>query len=181
MEQSETLTIFNARPCDKRSDIEECVYDVLDMLNIPFQRVDHSPAATIKECNKIEKYLDVSICKNLFLTNNKKDIYCLLLLCGDKKFESGKVSRQVGSSRLSFASDDELMNHLGMTAGSVSILGLINDTDCSVKLAIDSDLLKYEFIGCHPCKNTSTLKIKTKDITDKFIPYTKHKEIIINL
>lgn len=179
--QTENYTIYTSRPTDKRSETEELVYDVLEKLNISFHRTDHSPAATIHECKKIEKYLDVSICKNLFLTNNKKDIFCLLLICGDKKFESGKVSRQVGSSRLSFASDAELMQFLGITSGSVSIFGIINDTDNKVRVAIDSDLLKQEFIGCHPCKNTTTLKIKTCDIMEKFIPYARHNTFIINL
>ena len=181
MKQTEKPEIYTSRPADKRTETEELVYNILEKLNIKFSRVDHEPAATIYECKKIEDYLDVSICKNLFLTNNKKDIYCLLLICGDKKFESGKISRQVGSSRLSFASDSELMQFTGMTPGSVSVLGLINDKTNKVILAIDADLLNQEYIGCHPCKNTSTLKIKTCDITEKFIPFTNHEIIIINL
>lgn len=181
MIQSKKIIISLLRPQEKRSIPEEKVYDILEELNIDFLRADHQPAATINECEEVEKYLDVSICKNLFLTNNKKSVYCLLLIQSDKKFESGIVSKQIGSSRLSFASDDELMLMTGMTAGSVSIFGISNDTDCKIKVAIDSDLLKQEFIGFHPCKNTSTLKIKTCDIMEKFIPYTKHKPIIINL
>lgn len=150
-------------------------------MEIEFQRINHSASHTIDDCHEIEKYLDVSICKNLFLTNNKKNMYCLLLLPGDKKFESGKVSKQLKSSRLSFTTDRELMTYLGVAPGSVSILGLVNDGNCSVTVAIDSDLLKNEYIGCHPCLNTSTLKIKTSDITEKFIPYTKHDVIIINV
>ena len=175
------FSVYDSRPTDKRTEIEERVYDVLDELNIHYLRTDHSPAATISECLKVEKQLDVSICKNLFLTNNKKSMYCLLLIDGSKKYEAGKVSRQVGSSRLSFASDAELMEHLGITPGSVSVLGLINDTNLNVTVAIDSDLLKNEYFGCHPCKNTSTLKIRTDDIIHKFIPYTNHNVIIIDI
>lgn len=173
--------IYSSRPSDTRSDVEERVYNVLCELGIPFLRADHSPAATIAECGETEKLLDVSVCKNLFLTNNRKSIYCLLLLEGNKKYDAGKVSKQVGSSRLSFASDNELTEYLGLSSGSISILGLINDPQCKVTVAIDSDILKNEYFGCHPCKNTSTLKIKTDDITQKFIPYTKHSIIIIDI
>ncbi|MBQ8209657.1 MAG: prolyl-tRNA synthetase associated domain-containing protein [Clostridia bacterium] len=173
--------LYDSRPNDKRSRIEEQVYDTLEKLDIQFKRIDHSPAATINECAAIEKFLDVHICKNIFLTNNKKDVYCLLLLKGDKKYEAGIVSRQIGSSRLSFASDGELMRYLGTTPGSVSVLSLINDTENKVTVAVDSDLLKNEYIGCHPCKNTSTLKIKTGDITEKFITHINHQLIIINV
>ncbi len=174
-------TIYDCRPIDKRTPIEEKTYDSLSQLGIKFLRIDHTAANTIYDCHVIEKYLDVSICKNLFLTNNRKNIYCLLLLNSDKKFESGKISKQINSSRLSFASDSELMTYLAVSPGSVSILGLINDSNCSVTVAIDSDLLKNEYIGCHPCMNTSTLKIKTSDIIEKFIPYTNHDISIINM
>ena len=172
-------TVYSGRPQEKRTAKEEHVYDVLDMLGIPFERVDHLPADTIEACHEIEKYLNAPICKNIFLTNNKKDFFCLLLTDGDKKYEAGIVSRQLGSSRLSFASAEYLDMYLGLTAGSVSIMGLLNDSANKVILAVDSDLLKNEFFCCHPCLNTSTVKIRTADIVEKFIPFTKHEMKII--
>lgn len=173
--------IYTERPSKKRSDCEEVTYNTLEMLGIAFERIDHSPADTIEKCHKIEKYINAPICKNLFLTNRTGTVFCLLLMSGDKKYEAGKVSRQLGSSRLSFASDELMMKHLGLTPGSVSITGLLNDGNNCVTLAVDSDLLKNEFFCCHPCINTSTLKLKTSDIIDKFIPYTKHQMKIIDL
>lgn len=173
--------LYYSKPEEKRSDVEEKVYTTLDNLGIDFIRIDHPPAATINDCIEAEKHLDVHICKNIFLTNNKKNIYCLLLLRSDKKYNAGLVSKQIASSRLSFASDIELMQYLGVTPGSISILSLSNDTENNVTVAIDSDLLKNEFIGCHPCMNTSTLKIKTSDIMEKFLPYTEHKIRIIEI
>lgn len=173
------IELFSGRPAERRSSIEEKVYDILDMLGIIYSRADHSPASTIELCQSIEKEIDAPICKNLFLTNNTRSMYCLLLISSVKKYHAGKISRQLNSSRLSFASDEMLSEFLGLTAGSVSIMGLINDHDKSVTLAVDSDLLKNEYIGCHPCINTTTLKIKTEDILNKFIPYTGHSLNII--
>lgn len=173
------IEIFSGRPETKRSIIEEKVYDTLENLKIDFKRVDHAPAANIEICHGIEKHLGATICKNIFLTNNKRDIFCLLLISPDKKYEAGKISKQLNSSRLSFASDQLLSDILGLTPGSVSIMGLINDVNHKVTLAIDSDLMNEEYLCCHPCINTSTLKIKTTDILEKFIPHTGHPLNII--
>lgn len=175
------ITVRNGRPTDKRDDTEENVYDILDFLDIDFIRADHSPADTIDSCSEIEKIIDAPICKNLFLTNKKNDTYCLLLMPGNKKYKASKVSHQLGTSRLSFASGEDLMRYLGISPGSVSIMGLINDKINAVTLAIDAEILENEFFGCHPCKNTSTIKIKTSDMIDKFIPYTKHEIKIIHM
>lgn len=174
------IEVFSGRPVSKRSNAEEKVYDTLEHLGIEFQRADHSPADTIEICHKTEKYLKAPVCKNLFLTNNKKDIFCLLLMPGDKKYEAGRVSKQLGSSRMSFAKDEDMVKYLGLYPGSVSIMGLINDTEKAVTLAIDSDLLNEEYLCCHPCINTSTLKIRTSDILNIFIPHTGHKLQIIH-
>lgn len=173
------FSIHKGRPSENRSDIENKTYDLLDMLNIQYERIDHLPADTIEICHGLEQYIKAPICKNLFLTNNKKDIYCLLLLDSNKKYEAGKISKQVGSSRMSFASDDELKRYLNLTPGSVSIMGLMNDVNHAVTLAIDSDLIKNEFLCCHPCINTSTIKLRTSDIINKFVPHTEHEIKII--
>lgn len=174
-------TIYNGRPENKRENKEEIVYDVLDKLNIKYTRIDHSPADNIELCHKIEECADIKICKNLFLTNNKKNYFCLLLTVGDKKYEAGKVSRQLGTSRLSFADEDLLMNILSLTSGSVSITGLLADVNNNVTLAVDSDLLKNELFCFHPNINTSTVIASTTDIFNKFIPYTNHEIKIIDI
>ena len=174
------INVYSGRPeKQSRCEIEEKVYDTLDSLGITYERADHSPADTIEICRNTEKYLNAHVCKNLFLTNNKRDKFCLLLMPGDKKYEAGIVSKQLNSSRLSFAKDEDLENLLGLRRGSVSIMGLINDTEHNVTLAIDKDLLSNEYLCCHPCINTSTLKIMTDDILNIFIPYTGHKINII--
>lgn len=174
------INVYSGRPeKNSRCEIEEKVYDTLDYLGITYERADHGPADTIEICRNTEKYLEAHVCKNLFLTNNKRDIFCLLLMPGDKKYEAGIVSKQLNSSRLSFAKDEDLENFLGLKRGSVSIMGLINDTKHNVTLAIDEELLRNEFLCCQPCINTSTLKIRTEDILNIFVPHTGHEIKII--
>lgn len=149
-------------------------YNCLAKLDIPFRRVDHDAAMTIADCEQIDDLLDVTICKNLFLCNSSKTNFYLLMMSGDKSFRTKEVSSQLGISRLSFASEDHMERLLNLTPGSVSVMGLMYDKECKVKLLIDSSLRDAEYLGCHPCINTSSLKIKTSDILEKFLPYVGH-------
>ncbi len=167
--------IFTGRPDDKRSAIEEITYDFLDYHNIEFCRIDHSSADTIEDCRSIEKVIDAKICKNLFLKNSAKTQYYLLLMDGSKKFDSKVISHQIGSTRLSFADEKDMLIYLKTQPGSVSVLCLINDLCNKIELLIDSDLLDDEYFCCHPCKNTSTLKFLTNDIINKFLPSVNHE------
>jgi len=175
-------TIYTSKPQkEDRLEKELSSYDLLDRLNISYTRIDHEETATIEDCVKVEKLLGIQICKNLFLcTASKKDFY-LLIMPGDKKFVTKDVSKQIGSSRLSFASGEYMEKYLNITPGSVSVLGLMNDKECKIKLLIDKEINESEYFGCHPCINTSSLKIKTKDILDKFLPYTGHIPLIVEL
>ena len=174
-------TIYSSRPNEKRSEIEEKTYDFLEKNNISFQRIDHEPANTIADCHNIEEFLGAEICKNLFLKNSAKTQFYLLLMNGDTKFDSKIISRQIGSTRLSFASEEDMISMLGIHPGSVSILGLINDEANAVKLLIDSKLLENKYFCCHPCKNTSTLKFFTDDILNSFLSATKHDYTVVHL
>ena len=173
--------IYTTRPEDKKSDVEERTYDVLEQLGIKFERVEHEEAATIEACKDVEKILGVEICKNLFLCNAQKTKFYLLMLPGDKVFKTKDISKQIGSSRLSFATPDLMEKYLGVSPGSVSVLTLINDNAKDVKIVIDKEVLKDEYIGCHPCKNTATLKIKADDIINKFLPYADHEPVYVEL
>lgn len=168
------------RPENKVSDIEEKTYNFLSELGISFECIEHSPAETIAICHQIEEKLGARICKNLFLKNSAQTQYYLLLLDGDTKFESSTISKQIGSTRLSFASAEKLDEYLGLQPGSVSVLGLINDKEANVTLLIESKLLEDEFFCCHPCKNTSTLKFRTSDIVERIIPATNHNFTLIH-
>ena len=164
-----------------RLETEIRTYDLLDSLNIPYTRVDHEAAFTIDACNGVDEILGIHICKNLFLCNAQKTKFYLLLMPGHKKFKTKVLSKQIGSARLSFADDEHMKEYLKLTPGSVSIMGLMNDPEDHVKLLIDSDVLKDEYFGCHPCINTSSLKIKTSDIIEKFLPAVHHEPTIVDL
>ena len=160
---------------------EMAVYDLLEELHIPYERVDHEEAASIEDCHNVDKLLGIQICKNLFLCNTQKTAFYLLLMPGEKKFLTKGLSKQIGSARLSFAGAEYMEQFLNITPGSVSIMGLMNDREHKVKLLIDKDVLKDEYMGCHPCINTSSLKLKVADVLEKFLPYTGHDYTVVNL
>ena len=175
------MELVEGRPKDKRIDKEERVYDLLDQLNIDYQRIDHEEANTMEVCLEIEKSLKSTICKNLFLVNSNKSQYYLLMLKENKKFKTKVNSKQINSSRLSFGSDEKMLEYLDITPGSVSLLGLMNDHDLKVQLLMDKDLLQDEYLGCHPCINTSSLRIKMKDVFEKIIPSLHHEPIFVEV
>ena len=176
------LTLFDARPEESSvTPAENRCYDLLDSLGISFQRVDHEAADTIEICHPIEKTLGCDICKNLFLANRQQTVFYLLLLPGDKPFKTKYLSAQIQSSRLSFGSPENMERLMDLKPGSVSVFGLMNDKENKISLLIDRDLEKEEYIGFHPCKNTSTLKVKYHDITTKFLPAVNHEPAYVEL
>ena len=160
---------------------EIAVYDVLEHLEIPYLRLDHEVTATVEDCHNVDRILGIHICKNLFLCNSQKTDFYLLMMPGDKKFKTKELSAQIHSARLSFAGPEYMEEFLNISPGSVSVMGLMNDSDKRVRLLIDRDVLQDEYVGCHPCVNTSSLKIKTKDILDKFLPYVEHDYTVVEL
>ncbi len=177
------MKIFEGRPQDieNRLPREMRTYDFLDDLDIKYKRTDHEPANTMEACNEIDKILEILICKNLFLCNRQKTKFYLLMMPGDKKFKTKELSSQINSSRLSFAEPDDMLKYLDIEPGAVSVMGLMNDKGKAVQLLIDEDVLKKEFIGCHPCVCTSSLKIRTSDIIKKFLPATGHTYTTVHL
>ena len=173
--------LYTGRPSDTRIPKEERCYDLLDRLGITYTRVDHEHADTIEACKEIEKLLGCEICKNLFLTNRQMTEVWLLLMPGEKPFKTKLLSKQIGSARLSFASPEQMLRYLDITPGSVSVLGLMNDSEKKVRLLIDRDLLSQESIGMHPCINTSSLRVKTADLIEKLLPAMEHEPTIVDL
>ena len=176
-----TETLYTGRPADTRTPREERCYDLLDSLGVEYYRVDHEHADTIQDCELVENLLGAKICKNLFLTNRQMTEVWLLLMPGEKPFKTKLLSKQIGSARLSFASPEQMLRYLDITPGSVSVLGLMNDSEKKVRLLIDRDLLGQESIGMHPCINTSSLRVKTADLTEKLLPAMEHEPTIVDL
>uniref|UniRef100_I5AXB6 YbaK/aminoacyl-tRNA synthetase-associated domain-containing protein n=1 Tax=Eubacterium cellulosolvens (strain ATCC 43171 / JCM 9499 / 6) TaxID=633697 RepID=I5AXB6_EUBC6 len=170
------MELLKGRPEDiaGRLPREVRTYDLLDSLGIEYVRTDHKRTDTMEACNEIDAILGVVICKNLFLCNRQKTAFYLLMMPGGKKFKTKELSAQINSSRLSFATPEDMLKYLDIQPGSVSIMGLMNDKEQAVQLLIDEDVLKDEYLGCHPCVNTSSLKIRTDDVIQKFLPAVGH-------
>ena len=168
-------------PSEGRLPKEMAVYELLDKLQIPYVRVEHEPMMTVEACAGIDAILEIEICKNLFLCNSQKTKFYLVLMPGNKRFDTKTFCKQIGSPRLSFAPSEYMEKFLNITPGSVSIMGLMNDTGHAVSLYIDKDVLEQEMLGCHPCINTSSMKLKTKDVLEKFLPYTGHTYGVVEL
>lgn len=177
------LIIKEGRPEDTkgRSDREIRTYDFLDRLGIEYARIDHAPAMGEDPAllEAIERTLDARICNNLFLANRQRTKFYMLMLPSDKRFRSSVVSKQAGSSRLHFAEPEYMEVLIGCTPGSASIMGLINDEDLRVQLLVDEEILRSEHVGCHPCINTSSLRIRTADLFGPFLQAVKHDYIVV--
>ena len=178
------MELVKGRPVTNEGRLEKEIrcYDLLDRLGVEYQRIDHEAAMTMEACVEIDKVLDATICKNLLLCNRQcTAFYLLMMIPGDKVFKTSVLSKEIGSSRLSFAKPEYMLEYLDITPGSVSVLGLMNDCDHHVELLMDEDVLKGEYFGCHPCINTSSLRIKTKDLMEKIIPAMDHPARIVTL
>ena len=177
------MVLVNGRPtdCSERLAKEIRCYDVLDSLGVTYERIDHDAANTMEVCREIDIVLQATICKNLLLCNRQCTAFYLLMIPGDKVFKTKDLSAQIGSSRLSFAGAEYMEQFLDITPGSVSVLGLMNDKENRVQLLIDEDVLKGEYIGMHPCINTSSLRLRTKDLMETVLPAMGHDAKIVTL
>lgn len=156
-------------------------YRFLEETGVEFWQVDHEEAATMEACEEIDRALNATICKNLFLCNRQETEFYLLMMPGDKVFKTKDLSAQIGSARLSFAKPEHMLKYLNITPGSVSVLGLMFDKEKAVKLLVDKDILEGDTIGCHPCVNTASLKMKTADMFEKVVKALDHEPQIIEL
>ena len=179
------MKLENGRPenTEGRLEKEIRVYDFLDKLGVEYQRVDHEAAMTMEACEEIDRTLGdgTAICKNLFLCNRQETDFYLLLMPGDKPFKTKNLSAQIGSARLSFAKPEYMEKYLDIRPGAVSVMGLMNDHENHVQLLVDEDVMKGEYLGCHPCVNTSSMKVRTEDIFGKFLEAVHHDMIKVTL
>ena len=171
------MKLEKGRPADTagRLDKEIRVYDLLDSLQIPYDRIDHEAAMTMEACAAIDRVLAPAvICKNLLLCNRQQDHFYLLMIKEDKKFKTKEISQQIHSARLSFAPAEYMEKFLDITPGAVSVMGLMNDTENRVQLLVDQEVLAEEYVGCHPCVNTSSIRLRTADVFKTFLSAVHH-------
>ena len=147
---------------------EQSVQERLQALGITFERHEHPPVATVEEAEQHWAGIDATHCKNLFLRNQKGNRHYLVIIVHSKKADLRAVAGQIGDGKLSFASPERLMMHLGVTPGSVSPFGLINDRDHAVRVVLDRDLKSATRLSFHPNINTVTLTIAAADFA-KFL------------
>ncbi len=173
----------HGRPKDLEARLpqERRCYALLDGLGVDYMRVDHEAADTMEVCLARSAVLGTRICKNLFLCNRQETAFYLLLMPSDKQFRTSVVSGQLGVSRLHFADERYLEPFLGLKAGSVSVLGLMSDTENRVQLLIDRELCTQENFSCHPCVNTASLKFLTADLFEKLLPAMNHRPTFVDL
>ena len=177
------MELQKGRPADTAGRLEKEIrtYDLLDRLGVEYERIDHEPAMTMEDCKEVDQLLEAVICKNLFLCNRQKTAFYLLMIPDTKVFHTKDLSAQIGSARLSFAKPEYMGEFLDITPGSVSVMGLMNDKEHRVQLLIDEDVLDGEYIGCHPCINTSSIRFKVKDLIEKVIPAMGHDFVKVKL
>ena len=177
------MELMKGRPadCTGRLEREMAVYDLLDKLGIEYVRVDHEEANTMEACEEIDRALGTAMCKNLFLCNRQKTNFYLLMMPGDKPIKTKDLSQQIGSARLSFAEAEFMEEYLNILPGSVSVMGLMNDKEQHVQLLMDREVVESENLGCHPCVNTSSLRLGMADLMEKFLPAVAHSPIMVEL
>ena len=179
------MEVFKGRPesAEGRLEREIRVYDFLDALGIEYWRTDHmgNRAFTMSDCKTIDAALGTVLCKNLFLCTANQKHFFMLMMPGDKPFRTKHITSQTGTGRLSFAPEEKMLEYLDIQPGAVSIMGLMNDHDNNVKLLVDRDLLDEEFFGCHPCVNTTSLKLYTKDVFGRYLEAVHHDMQVVEL
>ncbi len=143
---------------------KEKVYTVLNELNIPYEVIEHKAVFTIEEMDDLNIYHLGSVVKNLFLKDARGKRHFLVVMSKDKRVDLKKLRESIGSSALSFASEERLRKHLDLAKGSVTPLGIINNTDGNVEVIFDEDLVDDEKLGVHPNENTATVWISYKHL-----------------
>ena len=146
------------------------VFDRLDAMGLKYEYMEHPAVHTIEECAATDALLGAVTAKNYFLTTKNHKRFFLCLVRPDARFRSSDISRQAGSSRLSFAGEADLLSHLRVHPGAVSPMGLLFDEARDVELLLDSGLLQSEKLAFHPCDNTCTLAMRSEDFLHRFLP-----------
>lgn len=160
---------------------EEAAFALLEELAMDYDRVSSEPADTMEKCAAVSAVLGVPICKNLFLCNRQKTQFYLLCMPSSKPFHTKDLSHQLGCARLSFAPPEAMEELLRVHPGSASILSLLFDREHRVQLVMDRETKACEYFSCHPCESTGTLKLRTRDVLEVFLPHTGHQPVAVEL
>ena len=150
-------------------------------MGIACEWMEHPPVYTIEDCLENDAKLHAVTAKNYFLTTKNKKNFYLCLVRPEARFKTSDISKQVGSSRLSFAEEEHMERLLRVHPGAVSPMGLMFDEEQQVRLIVDKGLLNVEKIAFHPCDNTATLAMETSDFFGKFLPGIGREPVFVEI
>lgn len=173
--------IQNAAPEKYLTPLQEKVYQTLNKLQIPFERVDTDEAITMEDCTDINEKLNMKMVKTLFLCNRQQTSYYLFITVGDKPFRSKDFSTALKIARVSFAPAELMETVLGTKIGAATIFSCLLDTERKVHVVFDKAVLEEEWYGCSDGTTTGYMKVKTGDIYRKFLSFTKHMPSVIEV
>ncbi len=173
--------IIKTAPKEYKTKLQEEVYTTLETLNIDYNRVDTQEAYTMEDCEEISKRLGVEVIKTLFLCNQQKTKFYLLVLPGNKKFETRKFSSELEIARVSFTNEEQMLSLLGTQFGAATVFGLLLDKEQKIQLVLDREVFNSDSYACSDGTLTTYMSIKTEDLLTRFLPHIKHKEIVIDL
>ncbi len=173
--------IMKSAPVEFETELQKLVYATLQVLNIPFERVDTDEAITMDDCIVINQKLDMRMVKTLFLCNRQQTEFYLFITTGDKPFKSKDFSHALGVSRVSFAPAELLYSMLGTHIGAATILSTLLDKEDKVQVVFDNDVATQQWYGCSDGTTAGYLKIATGHIINTFMSFTKHTPKIITI
>lgn len=168
-------------PCLFQTQLQEKVYEALEKLQIPFQRVDTDEAITMEDCVTIDEKLDMNVVKTLFLCNRQQTVVYLFITVGNKPFRSKAFSNTLDVARISFAPAEQMESILGTKIGAATVFSSLLDTENKVRIVFDKEVIAEKWYGCSDGTTTGYMKVRTEDICKKFLPYTNHTFSVIEV
>lgn len=168
-------------PCLFQTQLQEKIYEALEKLQIPFQRVDTDEAITMEDCVTIDEKLDMNVVKTLFLCNRQQTVFYLFITVGNKPFHSKAFSNTLDVARISFAPAEQMESILGTKIGAATVFSSLLDTENKVRIVFDKEVIAEKWYGCSDGTTTGYMKVRTEDICKKFLPYTNHTFSVIEV
>ncbi|MDR1471124.1 MAG: prolyl-tRNA synthetase associated domain-containing protein [Synergistaceae bacterium] len=163
------------------SQLQEKTYEMLKLLQIPFQRVETDEIVTMEDCVQVNQKLRMKMVKTLFLCNRQRTEFYLFVTCGGKPFKSKEFAAALGISRVSFAPIELMEGMLGTKIGAATVFSVLLDAARKVRVVLDGDVVDEEWYGCGDGTNTGYMKIKTSQIVQDFLSYAKHSPTVIRV
>lgn len=173
--------IQTVAPSQFQTDLQKSVYQVLDVLQIPYERVDTDEVITMEDCVAVNKKLNMNMVKTLFLCNRQQTEFYLFVTAGDKPFRSKDFSNALDVARVSFAPAELMDSMLGTKIGAATVFSALLETARDVQIVFDKAVVSEEWYGCSDGTTTGYMKVKTEQIIHHFLPYTKHTLTVIEV